>query len=134
MQITWYVGETYRLFDASLTLDEIIDEMWADDSQPDWAILRRPDAGNRLYAYRLQELDAFREMVPDSGQRPAVYALNLHETDSSIDLPPGRPDTDVVAPPYARQPASLRVVRLDDALQPVAVGEMTDWDGEYLPP
>lgn len=136
MWIEWHVGEPYRVFNAGLRLDDIVDELENedDDQRPDWAILRRPEVGGLLYAFRPRELAAFRALVPGSGSRSAVDALDLHESGSSPALRPGQPETDVTPPPFARQPSSLRILRLDDAGQPAAVGEMVGWDGQPVPP
>lgn len=134
MEIAWHVGETYQLFDASQSLDQIVDELEQTAEPPDWAILRRPEVGNLLYAFRPRELAAFRALVPGSGPRSAVDALDLHEDGQSPELPPGQPATAVPSPSVARQPSSLRVVRVDDTRQPVVVGDMIDWDGQTAPP
>ncbi len=134
MQIVWHVGETYRLFEASRSLDDIVDELEGEDEPPDWAILRRPEADNRLYAFRPRELSAYRALVPGSGVRSATDALDLHEPGSTQELQPGQPESDVTPPSYAMHPSSLRVLRLDDAGAPAAVGEMIDWEGQIVPP
>lgn len=134
MWIDWNVGDTFLMVEAGRSLDDILDQMEHEPRPPEWIILRRPEVGGLLYAFRPDELFAFRALVPGSGPRPAVDALDLHESGSSRELQPGQPDSDVTAPPVARQPSMLRAVRLGDSGLPVAVGEMAAWDGDIAPP
>jgi len=134
MEIWWNVGESFRVFAAARPLDDIVNELEADPEMPAWAILHRPEAGNRLYAFRPEELFAYRAMVDSSGSQPAVDALQLHETGSSPELQPGQPESDLTAPTVAQQPSALRVIRLNANGQPEVVGDMVGWDGEIAPP
>lgn len=129
MRIEWHVGATFRFFEASQTLDEIVDELDAAEHPPDWVILRRPEAG-ALYAFRPRELAAFRWRVVGSGPQPATIALDLHEDDRSIEAPPGQPESTIIPPTEARQPSALRIIQLRSARRVTAIGEMVGWEGQ----
>ncbi|HET7037376.1 MAG TPA: CHAT domain-containing protein [Thermomicrobiaceae bacterium] len=133
--VRWSDDEPLGVFDAGRPLGEMLRA--AEERQLGWVVLEQEQEQapcSVYYAFRLDELEFYTSHRPDVVAEPAAMALGLRPEGQSAATPgEDRPSEWETSTRSLRWPSELRLIALNGAGQPIAIGVLDGWSGEIEP-